>query len=538
MSIANIARLYDFVAGTKIQSSQVDAELNQLITFGNALNSEIAAFETSVAEDVADFKSDMSIDFNTFKTETTGSVNDYKALMAGILGAMNIGIQDTEQVQLQALLHTLVRFKTNGLKYIRLSSDGIIEYSANGTTWTSTKIGHTIKGNDGVSVTGRKNLKIVNATVTDDSANDLTVVTGLAAASHNHDSSYSAVTHNHDSAYSAATHNHNSSYSAINHNHTGVYATANHNHDSVYSAITHNHNSAYSNINHNHTGVYSAADHNHDLVYSVINHNHSGVYSPTGHTHNDLYSAIGHNHNDTYSNLVHLHDDRYSQLGHTHAAPEASQVAFTPVSESIDTITKIPGKLFLGNDGQIKQCTGSTWGNKYLNPDAYPMYPPTFLNEFEFGEYGMYQAFDVGGGVYDWSSYSPHAIAFHSSPGTPSASGIAATYLISIGSDGTVWHTFDGGTNWSQLIDYGDPPEMAFAQVLNQLQFTMGGWYYAYAPDGSGGYLWQADTVFAALYSGITFEKDFTTILTSENTQDAVLEVYTKLKAMIDALTP
>ena len=118
--VSLISRLYDFVSGTRIRSSQVDEELNQL-------------------------------------------VNSYDALVSLLT---EVGVE------------TCVRYGTNNCKYIRVNTDGAIEISTDGVVWTVTgSSGHLIYDKNGNFITQRTRMKFTNATVTDDGT--YTVVNGI-----------------------------------------------------------------------------------------------------------------------------------------------------------------------------------------------------------------------------------------------------------------------------------------------------------------------------------------------------------------------
>ena len=136
--MAHIQRLYDFQAGTKILSSQVNAEFNQLINYVNGLD-------------------------------------DANSVLAGATGATKVGV--SEGGNLQTLLDSLVRFATANIKYIRLNEDNVIETSANGVDWeTFGRSGHLIQRANGTILPQRSLLQFTNMTITDDEVNDRTVV--------------------------------------------------------------------------------------------------------------------------------------------------------------------------------------------------------------------------------------------------------------------------------------------------------------------------------------------------------------------------
>jgi hypothetical protein len=119
-------------------SAQVDAEFNQLINYVNGLD-------------------------------------DANSVLAGTTGATKVGV--SEGGNLQTLLNKLVRFATANIKYIRLNADKVIETSANGVDWEASKSsGHLIQRADGTILPQRSRLQFKNMTITDDAANNRTVV--------------------------------------------------------------------------------------------------------------------------------------------------------------------------------------------------------------------------------------------------------------------------------------------------------------------------------------------------------------------------
>lgn len=94
-------------------------------------------------------------------------------------GADGIGVTDGNSVvMLQALLDTLVRFRTGDAKYIRINSDNQLETSADGETWEATgSSGHVIVDRDGNTLAQRSRLKFANSTVED--VDGVTVVNGI-----------------------------------------------------------------------------------------------------------------------------------------------------------------------------------------------------------------------------------------------------------------------------------------------------------------------------------------------------------------------
>lgn len=94
-------------------------------------------------------------------------------------GADGIGVKDGDSVvMLQALLDTLVRFRTGDAKYIRINSDNQLETSADGETWEATgSSGHVIVDKDGNTLAQRSRLKFANSTVED--LDGVTVVNGI-----------------------------------------------------------------------------------------------------------------------------------------------------------------------------------------------------------------------------------------------------------------------------------------------------------------------------------------------------------------------
>ena len=139
--MAHIQRLYDFQAGTKIISGQVDAEFNQLISYVNGLD-------------------------------------DTNGVLAGATGATKVGVG--EGGDLQTLLDELVRFATANIKHIRLNEDKVIETSANGVDWeASGSSGHLIQRANGTILPQRSRLQFTNTTITDDEANNRTVIQGI-----------------------------------------------------------------------------------------------------------------------------------------------------------------------------------------------------------------------------------------------------------------------------------------------------------------------------------------------------------------------
>jgi hypothetical protein len=139
--VAHIQRLYDFQAGTKIVSGQVDAEFNQLINYVNGLD-------------------------------------DTNGVLAGATGATKVGVG--EGGNLQTLLDKLVRFATANIKHIRLNVDRVIETSPDGVNWeASGSSGHLIQRANGELLTQRSRLQFTNTTITDDADNNRTVIQGL-----------------------------------------------------------------------------------------------------------------------------------------------------------------------------------------------------------------------------------------------------------------------------------------------------------------------------------------------------------------------
>ena len=139
--MAHIQRLYDFQAGTKIISSQVDAEFNQLISYVNGLD-------------------------------------DANGVLAGETGATKVGV--SEGGDLQTLLDKLVRFATANIKHIRLNADKVIETSADGVDWeASGSSGHLIQRANGAILPQRSRLQFTNTTITDDEVNNRTVIQGV-----------------------------------------------------------------------------------------------------------------------------------------------------------------------------------------------------------------------------------------------------------------------------------------------------------------------------------------------------------------------
>ena len=94
-------------------------------------------------------------------------------------GAESIGVMDEgEQIQLQTLLDTLVRFETSDAKYIRINADNQLETSADGTTWEATgSSGHVVIDATGKELPQRSRMKFINSTAED--VNGVTVINGI-----------------------------------------------------------------------------------------------------------------------------------------------------------------------------------------------------------------------------------------------------------------------------------------------------------------------------------------------------------------------
>ena len=94
-------------------------------------------------------------------------------------GAESIGVMDEgEQVQLQALLDTLVRFETSDAKYIRINADNQLETSADGTTWEATgSSGHVVIDATGKALPQRSRMRFINSTAED--VDGVTVINGI-----------------------------------------------------------------------------------------------------------------------------------------------------------------------------------------------------------------------------------------------------------------------------------------------------------------------------------------------------------------------
>ena len=88
-------------------------------------------------------------------------------------------INDTLLPFLEGLgVETIVRYKNDGVKYLRLNADKVIETSSNGTTWQATgSSGHVIYNGAGTSFPQRSRLKFLNTVISDDGT--YTVVSGV-----------------------------------------------------------------------------------------------------------------------------------------------------------------------------------------------------------------------------------------------------------------------------------------------------------------------------------------------------------------------
>jgi hypothetical protein len=181
---------------------------------------------------------------------------------------------------------------------------------------------------------------IKDANVAPDAAIGFSKLAGVAAATHDHDTTYSQLSHDHDTTYSQLSHDHAAVYEPLGHDHEGTYSQVSHGHEGAYSQLSHGHEGAYSQLSHGHEGAYSQLSHahaalyeplghNHNTSYSQLTHAHAALYEPLGHSHpiyshvthahSAAYEPLGHSHNTTYSQLTHAHDTTYSQLTHAHA---------------------------------------------------------------------------------------------------------------------------------------------------------------------------------------------------------------------------
>ena len=132
-----ISRLYDFQSGTRISSSQVDGEFNQLVASHNSLGTY---------------------------------VDEYIALLAGATGAAQIGAKGGKTLDNAVL--------SDNITYVRLNTDKVIETSPDGVNWQATgSSGHIIVDKDGNILPQRGRLKIMNTTITDDGTN--TIISGI-----------------------------------------------------------------------------------------------------------------------------------------------------------------------------------------------------------------------------------------------------------------------------------------------------------------------------------------------------------------------
>lgn len=133
--MAHISRLYDFQPGTKILSSQVDAEVDQMI-------------------------------------EKLNELDDANTTLANTNGAARIGTSEEKTVQ--AVLDETVRFTTSSIRYVRLNADKVIETSTDQINWQATgSSGHLVLKSDGTVMPQRGRLQFLNTTITDDVTNNL-----------------------------------------------------------------------------------------------------------------------------------------------------------------------------------------------------------------------------------------------------------------------------------------------------------------------------------------------------------------------------
>lgn len=127
----HIARKYDFMAGTKARSAEVDDELTQLVEAHNTNVDNIDAFKAPG-------------------------------------GAAMIGTTDGF---LQTLLNGLARYGSTNAKYIRMNSSKAMEVSPDGVTWeTSASSAHAVADSSGAIVPQRGILKFFKFNMSDDGA--------------------------------------------------------------------------------------------------------------------------------------------------------------------------------------------------------------------------------------------------------------------------------------------------------------------------------------------------------------------------------
>lgn len=105
-------------------------------------------------------------------------INDLIDGLTAVSGAEEIGADDGGiKRSVQELLDTLVRFSGEGIRYVRLNDDKQIEVSADGINWEAAgSAGHIIETDDGTEMPQRGRLVFETVTITDDAANNRTVV--------------------------------------------------------------------------------------------------------------------------------------------------------------------------------------------------------------------------------------------------------------------------------------------------------------------------------------------------------------------------
>lgn len=155
-SAAEIMRLYDFAAGGRIRSGEVDAELNQLVAAHNTVVGDLTSLEGDVAEDIP---------ATSLGTPDTADPNVQAKLLwlrqyieelaAGfVLGELSPGSVTPEMLSFDpatqaelttaistfsdALMDGTVKTNLNAGKINSLqfrNNAGTLEWSADGTTW-------------------------------------------------------------------------------------------------------------------------------------------------------------------------------------------------------------------------------------------------------------------------------------------------------------------------------------------------------------------------------------------------------------------